>query len=345
MLKQLMKQGLKAVDDFAIAVDCGAVAPNALVNVLFHSLHESQAQLANRDLAPNQHVTVADFRGFVEEMLENDYTVVSPAQIDAGLSPGRRYLTITFDDGYFNNMLALDVLNQFRAPATFFVSTDHVQQNKAFWWDASSRELTRSGVSPDLQKSEIEQLKMLTPEKIDARLVERFGPAVLKPKGDIDRQFTPRELGQFSLNPWVHVGNHTRDHAIFTNCTPAEMVDQITACQNALADLVGYRPVAIAYPNGNSSSVAVDVAVAAELRVGFTVAPRPPPSAAGQRFPHAARAILFPRRAGHPSAMSPVWRPIFSQSCAQDDDAVGMKSRRLRLSPPLLLASRWSLAN
>lgn len=276
MLKQLMKQGLKAVDDIAIAVDRGAVAPNALVNVLFHSLYESRAQLASRDLAPNQHVTVADFRGFVEEMLENDYTVVSPAQIDAGLSPGRRYLTITFDDGYFNNMLALDVLNQFRVPATFFVSTDHVQQNKAFWWDAFSRELTRSGVSPDRQKSEIEQLKMLTPEKIDACLVERFGQAVLKPKGDIDRPFTPRELGQFALNPWVHVGNHTRDHAILTNCTPAEMVDQITACQNALADLVGYRPVAIAYPNGNNSSVAVDVAVAAGLRVGFTVAPRPP---------------------------------------------------------------------
>jgi len=276
MLRQLMKQGLNALDDFALAADRGTVAPDALVNVLFHSLYENQAQLANRDLAPNQNVTVADFRGFVEEMLENGYTVVSPAQVDAGLAPGRRYLTITFDDGYFNNMLALDVLDQFRVPATFFVSTDHVQQNKAFWWDAFSRELSRSGVSPGSQKSEIEQLKVLTPEKIDAYLCQRFGPTVLKPCGDIDRPFTPRELGQFALNPWVHVGNHTRDHAILTNCTPAEMVDQITACQNALSGLVGYRPVAIAYPNGNCSPAAVHAAVAAGLRVGFTVAPRRP---------------------------------------------------------------------
>lgn len=276
MLRQLMKQGLNAVDDFAIAADRGAVAPNALVNVLFHSLYENDAQLANRDLSPNQNVTVAHFRGFVEEMLENGYTVVSPAQIDAGLAPGRRYLSITFDDGYFNNQLALDVLNQFRVPATFFVSTDHVQQNKAFWWDAFSRELSRSGVTPDRQKSEIEQLKGLTPEKIDAYLCQRFGPAVLKPCGDIDRPFTPHELGQFALNPWVHVGNHTRDHAILTNCTPAEMADQITACQDALAVLVGYRPVSIAYPNGNCSPAAVHAAVAAGLRVGFTVAPRRP---------------------------------------------------------------------
>ncbi|CDS48098.1 hypothetical protein [Polaromonas sp. CG9_12] len=55
--------------------------------------------------------------------------------------------------------------------------------------------MTRSGVSPDRQKSEIEQLKGLTPEKIDAYLCKRFGHAVLKPCGDIDRPFTPRELG------------------------------------------------------------------------------------------------------------------------------------------------------
>ena len=74
------------------------------------------------------------------------------------------------------------------------MSTDHVQQNKAFWWDAFSRELSRSGVSPDQQKSEIEQLKVMTPEKIEAYLCQRFGPAVLRPYGDIDRPFTPREL-------------------------------------------------------------------------------------------------------------------------------------------------------
>lgn len=276
MLRQLIRQGLNVVDDFALAVDPGVGAPNVLVNVLFHSLYENHAQLANRDLAPNQNVTVAHFRAFVEEMLESGYTVVSPAQIDAGLVPGRRYLTITFDDGYFNNRLALDVLNQFCVPATFFVSTDHVQQNKAFWWDAFSRELSRIGVSPANQNSQIAKLKHLTPEKIDAYLCERFGPALLKPCSDIDRPFTPHELGQFALNPWVHVGNHTRDHAILTNCTREEMADQIAACQQALADMVGYRPLAIAYPNGNCSAAAVETAVDAGLRVGFTVTPQRP---------------------------------------------------------------------
>jgi hypothetical protein len=229
MLKQLIKQGLSAADDLALAADRRTQAPDTLVNVLFHSLYESPAHLGKGELGPNQNVTVADFRGFVGEMLESGYTVVSPAQIDAGLPPGGRYLTITFDDGYFNNTLALGVLNEFRVPATFFISTDHVRQNKAFWWDAFSRALARGGATPGEQKIEIERVKTWTPEKIDAFLCERFGPSVLTPHSDVDRPFTPPELRQFALNPWVHLGNHTRDHAILTNCTTDHMAQQIEA--------------------------------------------------------------------------------------------------------------------
>lgn len=264
------------MDDVAIAIGGETKGSDSLINVLFHSLYETSAQFANDPLAPNQNVTVADFRGFVEEMLEKGYTVVSPAEIDAGLEPGGRYLSITFDDGYFNNTLALDVLEQFRVPAVFFISTDHVSQNKAFWWDAFGRQLSRSGVSQSRLKAEIERLKGMTPENIDAFLCQRFGASILKPLGDIDRAFNTQELRQFALSPWVHLGNHTSDHAILTNCTPEEMANQIQSCQDALEEMVGYRPIAIAYPNGNHSPLAVNAAEAAGLRLGFTVTPQRP---------------------------------------------------------------------
>jgi len=276
MLKQLIKQGLNTIDNCAIAVDRSAKSNSLLVNVLFHSLYENHAQLGNGALAANQNVTVADFRGFVEEMLESNYTVVSPAQIDAGLAPNGRYLTITFDDGYFNNALALDVLNEFCVPAVFFVSTNHVYQNKAFWWDGFSRELSRSGANHRTQKTAIQRLKVDTPEKIEAFLCKRYGASVLQPVSDLDRPFTAPELRQFARNPWVHVGNHTRDHAILTNCTPDAVASQIEDCQAALADLVGYRPVAIAYPNGNCSPAVINAALKSGLRLGFTVAPQRP---------------------------------------------------------------------
>lgn len=276
MLKNLIRHGLDAVDDLVVGVDPRAAPNHLLVNVLFHSLYENSAQIGNDALAPNQNVTVAHFRGFVEEMLESGYTVVSPAQIDAGLEPDGRYLSITFDDGYFNNALAVEVLEQFRVPAIFFVSTDHVLQNKAFWWDAFTRELSRGGASQTMQKAEIKRLKSMAPQAIDAFLRQHYEPSVFKPSSDIDRPFTVKELQQFARSPWVHLGNHTRDHAILTNCTPEEMTHQIRACQDALADMVGYRPLAIAYPNGNHSATVVNAAEAAGLRLGFTVTPQRP---------------------------------------------------------------------
>ena len=40
---------------------------------------------------------------------------------------------LTFDDGYYNNHLALPVLEEFDVPALFFISTNHVKQQKCFW--------------------------------------------------------------------------------------------------------------------------------------------------------------------------------------------------------------------
>jgi peptidoglycan/xylan/chitin deacetylase (PgdA/CDA1 family) len=272
-LKSLIKRCLHEADGLALRAGRGESPSGRLVNVLFHSLYASQAELGQGHLAANQNVTVADFRSFVAEMLEHGHTVVSPRQIDAGLDPDGRYLSLTFDDGYFNNALAVEVLQEFRVPAVFFISTDHVQHNKAFWWDALSRELAGSGLNDQEKNRQIRALKSWTPRKIDHFLRERFGPRIFQPLGDIDRPFTPAELKDFASSPWVHLGNHTGDHAILPNCSPEDIREQITMGQDALQRMVGYRPIAIAYPNGNYSPDVVRAAQEAGLRVGYTVAP------------------------------------------------------------------------
>lgn len=274
MLKDLVRNGLEIADNFFVSVGPGqAPKSGSLVAVLFHSLYKDRAQIGDRSLAPNQEVTVADFRRFVEVMLEYGYTVVSPAQVDAGLKPGGKYLMITFDDGYFNNTLAVDVLEQFHVPAVFFVSTGHVLENKAFWWDCFSRELDRSGASRCERDTEIRRIKVSSTDKIEDFLRARYGASVLAPRSDLDRPFTPAELKHFARNQWVHLGNHTRDHVILTNATPQEVARQVQGCQEALADLAGQTPLAIAYPNGNYSRAVVEASVAAGLRIGFTCLP------------------------------------------------------------------------
>jgi peptidoglycan/xylan/chitin deacetylase (PgdA/CDA1 family) len=231
MLKKLINRALDAADDFFVAVGPEQPAEaGTFVTVLFHKLHESGSESRN-ELAPQLSASVEFFREFVEVMLEDGYSLLSPAQVHAGFRPGGRHLMITFDDGYFNNILALKVLEEFRVPATFFISVGNVLENKAFWWDAFSRQLSRTGASEANQKASIETLKAQTPQKIESYLREHFGSSVLEPGDERDRPFTPGELSRFAQSPWVHLGNHTRDHAILTNCAPPEIAHQIRSCQ------------------------------------------------------------------------------------------------------------------
>lgn len=277
MLRELISRGCDLLDNAVVGASDAAPANGSLVGVIFHALSERSARPGSSTLAPNLAVPVPVFRAFVEHMLELGYTVVSPEQIDAGLDPAGRFLAITFDDGYFNNSLALEVLEEFRVPASFFVSSGHVQAGRAFWWDALSRELSRNPADGPKLRAETERLKVLGNGEAERSLCARFGAAFLRPCGDEDRPFTPRELAQFAASPWVHLGNHTRDHAILTSCTPEEGLQQILSCQQALEDMAGQRPVAIAYPNGNTSQAVVETAVQAGLRVGFTVRPHRTP--------------------------------------------------------------------
>jgi peptidoglycan/xylan/chitin deacetylase (PgdA/CDA1 family) len=273
-LKKIAKTGLAVADQFCMALSPGLVAEGpSLIVVALHSLCASKSQVDDPVLAPNQNVSVEDFGGLVEAMLECGYVVVSPVEVDAGLRPGGKYAMVTFDDGYFNNVLALDVLERYKVPATFFISSSHVLDQKAFWWDALSRELLKAGASRQVRDAETRKIKTLLPEKIDEYLHLRFGQLAFRPQDDRDRPFTRSELAKFARHPLVHLGNHTADHAILTLCSALELAHQIRSCQDALAQIAGYAPISIAYPNGNHSPVVVEAALSAGLRVGLTVQP------------------------------------------------------------------------
>ena len=265
---------MSLADDLFIAL--GPKPPpgaGSLIAVLFHSLYRNKSELRESTLAPDQGVTVEDFRSFVDVVLESGYRVVSPEQVDAGLEPGGNYMMITFDDGYYNNTRALEVLEQFQVPATFFISSRHVLQNKAFWWDAFSRQLAHAGATERALNTQINRIKTLSTEGVEYYLQQRFGRSVLQPRSDLDRPFTAGELRDFARHKWVRLGNHTRDHAILTNYCRSEISRQVRECQEELTQIAGYAPIAIAYPNGNFCQAAIDASLDAGLRIGLTVRP------------------------------------------------------------------------
>jgi len=243
---------------------------NALVCFTFHSLFRDPSEIAKNLVDPLQRTTVDQFRQFVEYYLHHDYQFISPETIAGGLKADGKYAVIGFDDGYYNNTLALPILEEYAIPATFFIASNYVRDNRSYWWDVLYRELSIRGVpQPTIGLEGLAQ-KHLHTEEIEARLCWRFGPRAFNPRGDIDRPFTPAELRDFARSRHVYIGNHTAGHAILTNYLSAEIRVQIQSAQETLREITGITPMAIAYPNGAYNDAIAQTSQELGLKVGFT---------------------------------------------------------------------------
>lgn len=246
---------------------------NALSCFLFHSLFRNAAEIDRNVIDPLDRTTVAHLRQLVEYYLDSGYRFVTPDDIAAGLPPDQKSALITFDDGYFNNTLAIPVLEEFGVPALFFISSNHVRDGKCFWWDVLYRERVAQRASQRQIYDDALRMKHLRTEEIERRLLEMFGPGALTPRCDIDRPFTPTELRTFAAHPLVHLGNHTANHAILTNYSAAEVRTQIADCQDTIEQFTGRRPSTIAYPNGAYDAGVLAACKEQGIRLGFTVRP------------------------------------------------------------------------
>jgi peptidoglycan/xylan/chitin deacetylase (PgdA/CDA1 family) len=244
---------------------------DTLLIVLFHGLFQSVEELGSKVLDPQQGITVDMFRAFLGHFHEQGYGFVSPRQVLEGLHPGGKYLLLTFDDGYFNNVRALPVMEEFNAPAMFFISSDHVREGKAFWWDVAFREGRKRGKTEDEIRRAVADYKRRKTEEVESDLRKEFGDHALRPLGDLDRPFTPGELREFAGHRLVSLGNHTKNHAILTNYSLAEAHEQIQGGQDAIEQMTGMMAEMISYPNGNSTAEIQRMAREIGLPLGVVV--------------------------------------------------------------------------
>lgn len=242
----------------------------ALLTLLFHGFFQNEAEIASNHVSPQQRLTVEHFRQIVDYYLTHGYEIISPDALAGPLDRDRKYLLLTFDDGYFSSRLTLPVLKEYGIPAISFVSMNHVTQNKCFWWDVVWRERQRRGEPEEAIRRELRALRSKKNHEIEQFLKTEFGKKALLPVGDIDRPMTLAELEKFASEKEVYIGNHTMDHAMLTNYSFSEMEKEIGDAQATIAGFTGIEPSVIAYPDGRYSEAVIRAARAAGLKFGIT---------------------------------------------------------------------------
>jgi peptidoglycan/xylan/chitin deacetylase (PgdA/CDA1 family) len=246
---------------------------NYLISFLFHGLFAGTDELASGTVDPQQAITVDMFRTLVGHFKSHSYRFVSPMEIAQGLVPEGKYVLLTFDDGYYNNVRALPVLEEFDVPAVFFISTSHVKEQKAFWWDVVYRDYWKRNKQPSEMERVIADYKLLKTDEVESHLKKAYGNNALRPVGDLDRPFSSSELREFAKHKCVFLGNHTTDHAILPNYSRTEIYEQINGAQEDLKEIAGQVPTIIAYPSGGASTEIHQIAREAGLNLGIGVRP------------------------------------------------------------------------
>ncbi|AFZ13623.1 polysaccharide deacetylase [Crinalium epipsammum PCC 9333] len=132
---------------------------------LRRSLHKLQKRFAPKALILMYHrvgevdidpwalcVTPENFAEHLE-VLQKDYHPLSLTELVKAHQGGKlpnRSVAITFDDGYADNLhQAKPLLNRYGIPATVFVSTGYLGQQREFWWDELERLVLAPGQLPE----------------------------------------------------------------------------------------------------------------------------------------------------------------------------------------------------
>jgi peptidoglycan/xylan/chitin deacetylase (PgdA/CDA1 family) len=87
-------------------------------------------------------VSPSNFKSHLE-VIRNKFQPLSLGDLTAAIQSGKvphRGVTVTFDDGYFDNLLtAKPLLQRYKVPGTVFVSSGAASNSDVFWWDELER--------------------------------------------------------------------------------------------------------------------------------------------------------------------------------------------------------------
>ena len=245
-----------------------------LISFLFHNLFRDASEIELNETHPIQRLNVDQFRQFVEYFLESDYRFISPNEIANNSLSDQGNVLLTFDDGYFNSLRAIPVLEEYSVPAVFFITAGNVIRRKLFWWDVLYRERSKRGAPEKEIFREERWLLNNRNEVIERHLVKEFGKNAFFELNDLNRPLSVSELKNLSQSHLVTIGNHSCDHVNLPLYSEGEIRSQIETAQTILASITGSRPSIVSYPMGCYDDTVIEISRRIGLTLGITVEPR-----------------------------------------------------------------------
>lgn len=214
----------------------------------------------------------ACFERMIEEILEVNQIVgldESP-WLTADQPNGGLKFAITFDDGYRDNFeQALPIMERLNVPATLYVSVDHVDGTRVFWYErliSAIREttirqldLTAHGLgsySLARESGKLEAIRALNLalKRFDVETRDGYiciiEEALRSGEARKTSSMLTWEMIRTMADRGVTIGSHTMSHPILSRETPERVRAELRESKARLEGTLGKPVSGFAYPNG-----------------------------------------------------------------------------------------------
>jgi peptidoglycan/xylan/chitin deacetylase (PgdA/CDA1 family) len=226
----------------------------------------------------------------------------------------RRFVCLTFDDGYRDNLqYALPILQKYDAPFALYLPTSFPDRLGELWWLTLEHAIARSdrislvmdGADRRYECDSTEAkyqlyehlywwLRSLDSEEDLRRAVNDLGARYGVDQAALRDELcmTWAEIDTLAADPLATIGAHTVNHVMLRKASDAAVRREMRESAAVIEAALGERPVHFSYPVGDRTSAGRrEFEIAAELGFKTAVTTRP-----GVLFPeHAAHLTALPR--------------------------------------------------
>ena len=219
-------------------------------------------------------------------------------RMTTGDFPRRRFVCVTFDDGYRDNHeFAYPVLKKYEVPFAIYVATSFADRIGELWWLALEAVIAQNDMIGLLldgrdrwfecrsvkDKREVFEhiygwLRQLPTEEELRRAVRDLSMRhrVDMPAFCANLCMGWDELATLAADPLVTIGAHTVNHPILTKLDDKAVRAELGSSRTVIEAALGVRPAHLAYPVGDPSAAGPrEFQIAAELGFKTAVTTRP----------------------------------------------------------------------
>jgi peptidoglycan/xylan/chitin deacetylase (PgdA/CDA1 family) len=210
------------------------------------------------------------------------------------LDPKFEYSTISFDDGYKDNIqFAIPILEKYKIKASFYIVTDCIEKNIPTWThileysfqntNKTDINLNYSFLPANLRVDKLtsvnERLKYIVKLKPYLKKLNHEHRLVIL--NHISKYFNDVTLPDLMMN-WEdvrilqnlghHVGSHTVSHCMLGTMSDSKLQEmELKKSYDVIFDKTGVYPVTISYPVGSYNSDTIEISRKIGYKLGLAV--------------------------------------------------------------------------